>query len=76
MKKTVIALRKLISVPIVVTIVLTVSVLFISADFKDNSFDFNSDKIISPEWNQFQTVSLPDSSIQGVPWTGEPSTLR
>ena len=29
-------------------------------------------KIISPEWNQFHTVSLQDSSVQGVPWTGEP----
>lgn len=72
MKSKISSLKKLISIPVLLTLVLIVSVFFISANFSENSGNNFNAKVISPEWNQFATVSLPDSSIQGVPWTGEP----
>ena len=38
----------------------------------NQSEESNNTKVISPEWNQFHTVSQQESFIQGVPWTGEP----
>lgn len=72
MKSKIPPLKKLISIPFLLTMVLAISVFFISANFLENSGSNFSTNVISPEWNQFQSVSLQDSSIQGVPWTGEP----
>ncbi|HMQ69594.1 MAG TPA: hypothetical protein PKA90_11705 [Ignavibacteria bacterium] len=52
------------------TLLLAFAVIFISADLTDQNT--GSNKFISPEWNQFQTVSLQDSLTTGTPVQGEP----
>jgi|GEM_PF-1683316 len=48
-------------------VIMIVSVFFISSTLLDNSSENKNNKIISPEWNQFQTVSKQDSGTVGVP---------
>lgn len=45
--------------------ILLISVFFLASSLLEN--ESKSGKIISPEWNQFPTVSLQDSSTQGTP---------
>ena len=52
------------------TLLLAFAAIFISADLTDQNT--GSNRFISPEWNQFQTVSLQDSVTTGIPVQGEP----
>lgn len=52
--------------------VLAVSIFFFSANFIENSGSNFNAKVISPEWNQFHTVSQKDSLTVGIPVQGEP----
>jgi hypothetical protein len=52
------------------SLLLAFAAIFISADLTDQNT--SSNKFISPEWNQFQTVSQQDSLTTGIPVQGEP----
>lgn len=50
-------------------LLLLITILFLALNLAENNI--SSDKVISPEWNQFSTVSRSDSLTQGITWTGE-----
>ncbi|HMS64223.1 MAG TPA: hypothetical protein PKD83_03095, partial [Ignavibacteria bacterium] len=64
--------KKLYSIPFLLSLVLIASVFFVSANLLENTVSSNNTKVVSPEWNQFQTVSLQDSLTIGIPIDGEP----
>ena len=64
--------KKLYSIPFLLSLVLIASVFFVSANLLENTVSSNNTKVVSPDWNQFQTVSLQDSLTIGIPVDGEP----
>ena len=52
------------------TLILVFALIFLSVNLSE--VNYNNNKNISTEWNQYHTVSQQDSLIKGVPWTGEP----
>jgi len=52
-----------------ITLLLAFTAIFLSADLTENNNSFST---VSPEWNQFATVSQQDSLTVGIPVQGEP----
>ncbi|MBK6539003.1 MAG: hypothetical protein IPG09_14950 [Ignavibacteria bacterium] len=64
MKTNLSAVKKCISGKMNFLILIALSAIFVSSSFDDG---VRPQKNISPEWNQFHSVSMKDSLTQGVP---------